>query len=918
MTLVPLRDPSIETVARRAAEVLAPLGLVAERAEILTSALTSAATGSAAPLRLELADLLRSLDRADEAATVVEHGLHREMAEDDPLLERFVDEVHSLQRSPPLGVLSKSRPGSAWGRAARRLRAAGAELAEAEGDKEGALTAWSQVGREVGTVEQGARARAARVRISRDLDDVPALLDALVEAADDGDDDGERAARLAEAADLAETRLEAPERAEQLLRRAIQAAPDPSLMQDALLDLLRRQQRWMALDKELAALAEVETGAAKAGLCAQRAEVVRTHLHDEVGAAALYVEAYRAEPVPDRGAEAAAALERAGDAEAAEALLDSVMREVPSGSHAWLRVALAKAASLERAGRVDAAAGTLRRIAEAVPGAALVRERQHQLFLRHRRWDDLAELLLTDASYTLPIDRIRNRLAAARILLTQAHVPDRAVAALRSVLRIIQGWLSDPQQAMPDHVVPVPVASGAPSLEMTLDSPLLDLARLAAELGQSRLRVDALRLHAQSLPAGAAQRRALLLLAAAERESGDLDAAEFTLRGAVDAIQAAADADDTDRVEADRALGLLLLDRGAAEDAVQALGRAEEMLRGRGQAGDAPRAEILVKLAEAYRRADRPRDAVVALQEARLLDDRALPDGVLEEAVEAAGPSEALAELLQKRAGNRTDPGERASMLRDAARVWEQIGRSDRALAPLMDAYRCEPGQREPALRLQELLYLGERGRDLVEHIGHRLQSEPMEEAERVRLLIAQGRASTISEIGRRRCSAFKMPSNASRARSTSSTRWPHRRQWWVGSTSRKTRWRGWPRRPPIRTGSCERWSTGQPSWSGWTTFVARARCSRTRSSERFAPRMPHRGRSSITSPDCTHGTETEPLRPVFGCGRRRRPKVPRRPRTWRRRRTCVKTSSRIGEGRWPRSKPRFARSRKRWGCGGR
>ena len=680
LTLVPRRDPSMEDVARRAVDVLEPLGLAEAQARILSTALAAVAPGSGSGLRLSLSALLKTLDRQDEAATVIEQGLHREIGDDDPLVERYILDVRSLD--PQLGarrmLAAAERLGS--GPVGRRLRVVGAELAEAGGDKETALTAWSRIGRDVGAAGDGARARAARVRISRDLDDAAALLDALIEAAEDADNDAERVSRLAEAAELAEVRLDAPERAEQLLRRAIQLAEDPSILQDTLFDLLRRHERWSSLDAELARLADAEGGPAKAGLYVQRAEILRTHLHDDVGAATLYALAYEADPAPDRGADAAAALERAGDLEAAEALLDTMMQQLPSGSHAWLRVALSKADALERAGQVDASVETFRRIADAVPDAALVGVRLQQVFLRHRRWPELAELLLTDARYDRPIDRIRNRLAAARLLLTQAHAPDRAVAALRSVLRIVQGWLADPQLEMPDLVVPVPETSGAPSVEMTLDSPLLDLARLAEELGQSRLRVDALRLYAQSLPAGTAQQRALLLLAAAERESGDLDAAEFTLRNAVEAIHAAPNVDFVDRVEADRALGMLLLDRDAAEDAVEVLSRAESMLQGRGQAGDSARAQILVKLAQAYRGANRPRDAVGALQEARLLDERELPYGLLEEAVEAAGPSEALAELLEKRAAARSDPTERALMLRDAARVWEQLGRSERAL----------------------------------------------------------------------------------------------------------------------------------------------------------------------------------------------------------------------------------------------
>ncbi len=740
VSLLPRHDPAVESVLGEAVGLLAPLGLAEERVRLLSQGLGELPKGAGSHLRLALAELLRGLDRADEAATVIEEGLHRELPEDDRLLVRFIDNLKSLGPDLAARRMLAVAERLGGGPAARRLRIAGAELAEMGGDKEGALTAWSKVVREVSTPDDGARARAARVRLSRELDDAPGLLEALLEAADDADNDRDRAVRLVEAADLAERRLEEPDRAEQLLRRAIQVADSPAALQEELLDFLRRHGRWMSLDAELARLAAMRDGADRAAVCAERAEILRSHLHDEVGAASLFVEAYEADPDPERGAVAASALAKSGDLVAAEHLLDAVLGRVPAGSHPWLRVSMAKAESLERAGRVDTAIETLRRVSEVVPGAALVTTRLKQLLVRHRRWDELAVVLLTDALHTTPIDQIRNRLAATRLLLKHAPANDRAVAALRSALRLVQGWFSDSQQAMPDDVVSAPVYGGPRSKETMLDSPLLDLAHLAKELGQARLRVEALRLHAQSLPAGTQQQRALVLLAAAEWASGDLDAAEFTLRGAVEALEAAPDAEFADRVEAYRALGMLLLDRDAAEEALEALQRAEAMLRGHGQAGESARAEVLVKLAQAYRSVDRPADAVKALEEARLLDPEEVPEGLLDEAVEAAGPSESLAERLQRRADSRTDPVERAELLREAARVWEQIGRSEKAIAPLQAAYECQPGQRDEAVRLQELLYQAERWTELADHIRHRLDSENLSETERVTLLVTQAR----------------------------------------------------------------------------------------------------------------------------------------------------------------------------------
>ncbi|MEM7675757.1 MAG: hypothetical protein AAF449_07100, partial [Myxococcota bacterium] len=322
------------------------------------------------------------------------------------------------------------------------------------------------------------------------------------------------------------------------------------------------------------------------------------------------------------------------------------------------------------------------------------------------------------------------------MLIKHVDDPERAVGALRSALRLVQGWLSESSETMPDGVVSVPSAIDAHSTREAVDSPLLDLAHLAQDLNQPRLRVDALRLYAQSLPAGIAQHRALLLLAAAERESGDLDAAEFTLRGAAEGLQAA-DAEIADRVEADRALGTLLLDRGAFTDALDILTRAAVMLRSRGPAGESARAQVLVKLAQACRAADRPRAAVEALQEAQLLDESAVPPGLLDEAVEASGLSEALAELLMRRASARTDPSERAAMLRESARVWEHLGLGDRALKPLATAYALEPNAEE-AKRLQERLYQGEKWSALADHLARRLTHEALDDASRVVLLVTR------------------------------------------------------------------------------------------------------------------------------------------------------------------------------------
>ncbi|CAN0564924.1 unnamed protein product, partial [Laminaria digitata] len=206
------------------------------------------------------------------------------------------------------------------------------------------------------------------------------------------------------------------------------------------------------------------------------------------------------------------------------------------------------------------------------------------------------------------------------------------------------------------------------------------------------------------------------------------------------AIQDAEAVDVQDRAEAERALGALLLARGDAEGAVQALSRAEGLLRvGVGET-DAGRAEVLVQLGAAHRAAGTSADAVQVMLQARLLDPEALTQDELHEVIESAGPSQELAHMMVQRASEILVPSERAARLRAAAGVWEAIGRPESAYGPLVLAYEADPSNSAEASRLEELLYEAERWHDLEHLFRLRLEGEDLTDDARRTLLVARAR----------------------------------------------------------------------------------------------------------------------------------------------------------------------------------
>jgi tetratricopeptide (TPR) repeat protein len=743
--LIPPRSDAVEPIANEALELLSVLGKKAAMIAILTRLVGEVLGPRTSEIRLRLADLLAAEGREDEARTVIEQGIHRDTPADDPLVERLVANARAdaSDRTARRLLFAADRLGA--GAAARRLRLVGAEISESAGDDQSARSAWSTLVSHAGAVgDDGARARASLVRLNRRIGDHAALLDALLDTTEDAPPGEARARLLVEAAELARNELHDLERAEALLKRAMAEAPNDRRTGDLLAGVLEGHGRWIELDAALAERAAGLSGQALAETLIRRAEIARAQIRDDHRAAELLVAAHRAWPSLARAREAAEALVRTGALLEAARLVDEALGTGLDGDRETiLGLELLRATAYDAGGQADEACDALADLARRMPDSALVRARRFELLSRYGRWRALAAALEESAGHSSATPAggfasIRLRLAAARLYLER--VGDRAEAerALENAVRTVERWLASPDAAIPEQL-----GWGAgDELEDESESPLLDLAAMAVELENHALRVDALRLYAQSLPAGPSQWRALLSLASAEREAGDLDAAEFTLRGVVEAVRGSDDVSPRDRVEAERSLGALLLDRDNPKDAAEALARAATLLDdSSGWSARSKRAQILVQLSDAHRAMGQPRDALLALTEARTLAPDEIPQSQYEQAVEAAGPSEALALLLERKAEMVAEgSGERAAILREAARIWETIGRRSRSFVPLLLAYVEDPANVEEAQRLQELLYRAERWPDLERHLARRLEVEDLGRAERARMLAERAR----------------------------------------------------------------------------------------------------------------------------------------------------------------------------------
>lgn len=740
VTLVPRKDPSVEAIALEACAILAPSGLADARIAILTRVVQEAGADVSSSSRIALADLLVEQDRIDEARTVVEQGVHREAAEDDPLLDRLVEMTRSL--TPDAGarrmLATAERLGA--GPAARRLRMAGAELAESAGERETARAALTNIVSELGG--EATKAREALVRITRDLDDAPALVAALEEAALDASTSVERAEKWAEAAAAADERLDDPERAELLLSRAIASQPNDVALRQRRIDLLQRRGRWFDLLEAYASEAERAEGPAKIEWLERRAALASERLGDEATLAASLEHAF------DLGGDvqhAIRAMQAYRNTYEFDALLSLAERVPVKAPEVRTVVDLLIADAMESLGRIEEARAMLERLAAEQFDVPLVQHRWCTFLHRHRDLELLARALETIAINVEPREGVRWQLAAVRVLLKQVDDRVAAEAGLAKALEIVGQWLDSPG-AISGDLLPGPTASRGLTERAMLDAPLLDLSHLADRLGNGKLRVDALRLYAQSLVEGPEQWRALLLLAAAERDTGDLEAAEFTLRGVVDAVRESAEVSFVDRVEAERSLGALLLDRGHVEEAIVALEHASKMLADAQPIEDEKdeaaheRAQVLVLLASAYRTADRAQEAVDKMIAARALDPAAVPEPLLDDAIQAAGPSEELARQLQRRADGMSVPRERAAALYEAAQTWESIGRPERAFEPWIAAHEADPSNSKIAVRLQSALYESERHVDLERHLARRIAGEDLTGAENASLRLARAK----------------------------------------------------------------------------------------------------------------------------------------------------------------------------------
>ncbi len=747
IALMPSKAKGLQQVVTEACQVFEQTNRPESKVSALTRLVGELQVGEGTQERLQLADLLIELDRKDQAEAVIEQGIHKNTPESDPLLARRIEDA--LQGPWPSDEaarrLLKTADRIGAGPAARKLRLVAAEKAEEVGNTEIAKTAWSNVVSQVGGSSEQRRARQALLRLTRTLDDPPALLEALLDAVDDAPSPEARRGLLVEAAEVASERMEQPARAEALLQRALEEVPEHAQTQERLVALFEKRGRWGELVEQLERRAEELKGAQKAELLIQQAEITQKQLKEEKKSAELRKDAYEAAPSVALGEAAVLAFLSTGQPQKAAELAHRVLAEVRPEDQEALRVELLRVRALEAAGRVEEATEVIGRAGGREAKMPLLRAKRIDLLFKHQRWQQLAETLLEAAEDVEPALGLRYRLAATRILLERQGDKESAKRSLSKAVRMIEGWLSEPEAEVPERLALGPLDGSAAARRASGSSPLFDLASLAEALGSHGDRLDVLRLYAQSLPAGPEQWRVLMLLAKAEREVGELDAAEFTLRGVVDAVRPATGVSVTERVEAERSLGALLLERGEAAEAAQALQHAASLLEGDAQAPVLVRAQTLVQLAEAYRKLDRDQEVLAALSQARVLMPQLVPTADFERAVEAAGPSEALARLFEQRASQKS---QRAENLREAARIWTEIGRRDRAFKPLRKAYEADPTDTKEAQRLSEALYQAERWGELELFLARRLQIEELTEPERVALMSSRA-AVLYSRLGR-------------------------------------------------------------------------------------------------------------------------------------------------------------------------
>ncbi|MCK6551026.1 hypothetical protein L6R52_34635, partial [Myxococcota bacterium] len=516
--LLPPGDPRAEALAMEVCALLEPL----DRRETMVALLArvvGAQTARSSELRLRLADLLESLGRTDEATTVVDSGIHRLTPEDDPLIERLVQDaerarvIASVDASREAGAVAADEAARrllriadrlGGGPTARRLRLVGAECAEKAGELLLARTAWSTIAAEVGVGDQGVRARQSLLRLARSIDDPEGLVSALVEASEDARSHVERASLLGEAAQFAQRSLEDADRAEVLLEKALAADPENPHLEQSLLALLEARGRWLTLDEKLEArAARLAPGPEQAALFARIGDNARRRLFDAERAVAAYTRAYAAEATLDRGLALVEALITSGRHTEAASWAEKVEVAHAATADAGVLSSLlfVRAEALEKIGALDAAVEVLLDAKRRVPSSALAEARLVELLASHERWRELADALGRIAALVDPGAALRHHLTAARLQIERVGDRDAAKIALARALESAERWLSDPDELLLEQLA-----------STTSAGPLAELASLALRVGATGLRVDALRLRAQSLPEGAAQLRALTAL----------------------------------------------------------------------------------------------------------------------------------------------------------------------------------------------------------------------------------------------------------------------------------------------------------------------------------------------------------------------------------------------------------------------
>jgi hypothetical protein len=753
--LLSRQHPATERLAREALLLLAPLGAEETRLSILTRVVSEADRRSLPELRLELARLLVTLGRRREAATVLEQGLHRELSEDSPLLAQLLLEARESAEGGARRLLALAdHLGS--GPAARRLRIVAAELAEAAGEHLTARTAWSTLRDDLGDPSGPPRARAAILRLSRTLDDPRALVSALEDAAEDAPSGSARAALLAEAAALADERLDDPERAERLLRRAFLEAPDDAGLEERHLELLGRLGRWQELELRLGERLADSQGEERLALTVRLAELRAGPLGDPGGAADLLLDAHRRSDDPALGAQAVHALRASGRGVEAAALFavlgadartrtDAPPRSSEDGEPRAAPIvdeveppsqgqAAAIAAPPSPAKTVEQPAPDVMPAAPPTPSAPVDDAGAAGSGTKQREQVELLLARGSDAGRAA----VEGPLLASRILLEELQDRRAAAEALAQALAVAERLAAEHPAEAAEWLGPPPVAEDVPLSEARFDSPLIELAHAALALERPVEAVTALGLLERLFAERPEGRRARLLLAAAEAEALPAEAADERLRAVVEEIRGSSDALHGERLLAERALGSRLLARGAP-GAAEALGQAERLLATSLTGSSRERAQLLLQLAAAHRAEGRAGEAARAILDAHALAPDQVAEELLISAVAEAGPSPAAAQALQRRGWTSKSSSHGAACLEQAAEQWRALGEPERALHAELEAHALEP-TRERARRLEERMRAEERWDELDALFATRIAASSPDAAETAELLVARAR----------------------------------------------------------------------------------------------------------------------------------------------------------------------------------